>query len=36
VVIEELKARARLRRGDMGLSATTRKLKMIVDNMFTW
>ena len=29
MVVEELKTRARLRRGDLGLLATTRKLKML-------
>ena len=32
MVVEELEAKASLRRGDLGLLARTRKLKMIVDD----
>jgi len=36
VVVEELEARARLRRGDLGLSVMARKLNMVVDDRFIW
>ena len=35
MAVEELKTRARLRQGDLGLSVMTRKLKMITDDRFT-